>query len=595
MEKIVIVGARLDGHAGVILDTLATLGTYEVVAFVDNTPALQGRKLNGIPVIGSSDNLEELDWPAENIHIAIGDNKARGDLFRATSRIGLNHVTIISPTAVVSPSVKIGQGCFIGAGAVINNGTIVQDVAIVNSGAIIEHDNMLGFSVHMAPGVTTAGRVRVEDYSFVGLGATVLPDIKIGSGVMIGAGSVVVKNVPANQTMIGYAARFHNRNVYEDVEPDVPSQNAIYVAQPTLPEYASIDIKFRDVFRSRMLSNFSKYSNELESEIRGLTKVDGALTFPNATSALMLALKLMDLSGEVILPSFTFSATGHAVLWNGLKPVFADIQPDTFNLDPHDVEKKITEKTTAIIGVHIFGNPCDINQLKKIAKAHNLKLIFDSAHALGSRFEGELMGGFGDIECFSLSGTKVITSAEGGLVTSNDSDLIEKMRLGRNYGAGSDYNCQYLGLNGKMSEFHAAMALESLQLLEESVQNRNRIVGLYTERLSEIPGITFQNVPKQHTSTYKDFGVLINESEFGMHRNELMEKLAQEGIHTKRYFYPPLHIMPLYESYSSKTLPVTDQVADNIICLPMYSHLPTDTVEKICYTIFRIWHHKRRK
>jgi dTDP-4-amino-4,6-dideoxygalactose transaminase len=322
-----------------------------------------------------------------------------------------------------------------------------------------------------------------------------------------------------------------------------------------------------------------------------LIPVEKALTFPNATSALMLSLKLMNLSGEVILPSFTFCATGHAVVWNGLKPVFADIDLHTFNIDPKDVERKITDQTSAIIAVHIFGNPCDIAALEKIARRHNLKLIFDSAHALGSKYYGKSIGCFGDVECFSLSGTKVITSAEGGIATSNDSVFMEKMALGRNYGAGNDYNCCYMGLNGKMSEFHAAIAIESLFLLPELVNSRCQLAAIYRSRLSEIPGISFQEVHKENFCTYKDFAIIIDKNKFGMDRDTLIAKLQEEDIYTKRYFYPPLHEMDIYKSidHCAKHLENTKKIASNIVCLPIYSHMRTDTIEKICFVIYRIF------
>jgi dTDP-4-amino-4,6-dideoxygalactose transaminase len=260
-------------------------------------------------------------------------------------------------------------------------------------------------------------------------------------------------------------------------------------------------------------------------------------------------------------------------------------------LDPDDVERKITEKTSAIIPVHIFGNPCDISRLEGIAERHNLKLVFDSAHALGSIYNGTMIGSFGDIECFSLSGTKVITSAEGGIATSNDEILMEKMNLGRNYGAGHDYNCHYIGLNGKMSEFHAAIAIESLSLLPGLVSARTKLAALYRERLSEIPGISFQDVHQEHISSYKDFAILINTKAFGINRDELITRLQSERIYTKSYFYPPLHRMSAYRNinHRSENLESTDRIADSIICLPMYSHMNYDTVEKICYSIYRIW------
>ena len=279
------------------------------------------------------------------------------------------------------------------------------------------------------------------------------------------------------------------------------------------------------------------------------------------------------------------------MVWNGLTPVFADIDPRTFNIDPHDVERKITDKTSAIIAVHIFGNPCDVKRLEVIAKKHNLKLIFDSAHALGSKYNGIAVGGFGDVECFSLSGTKVITSAEGGIATSNNESFMDRVHLGRNYGAGSDYNCLHIGLNGKMSELHAALAIESLSLMPKLVQSRNELAALYRKRLSEIPGIRFQDVSLDHVSTYKDFAIIIDAKAFGMGREDLIVHLNNEGIFPKRYFYPPLHSMSVYQAIDCRAdnLENTVKIADNIICLPIYSHMGMDTVEKICYAIFRAW------
>ncbi len=595
-KTIIIIGARVDGHAGVILDTLESLGEYDLVGFIDNTPDLQGKVLRGVPVIGSTDDLETIEIPADYVHIAVGDNVARGKLFQILKKRSVDVLTVIHPTAVVSRHASVAEGCFVGARAVINNGAVIGAVSIINTGAIIEHDNKIGFAVHMAPGTKTTGRVRIDDYAFVGVGATILPEIHVGSGAMIGAGATVVKDVSSKTTVIGYAAKKHHRNIYADTRPDVGVKENIYVAQPTLPEYPLLEVKFKDIANSLMLSNFAKYSNELEAVLESKLSVKKALSFPNATSALMLTLKAMDLKGEVILPSFTFSATGHAVVWNGLVPVFADIDPETFNIDPDDVERKITKNTSAILGVHVFGNPADITRLESIAKKHHLKLIFDSAHALGSVYQGRPIGSFGDVECFSLSGTKVITSAEGGIATSNDEAFMQKMHLGRNYGASSDYDCQYIGLNGKMSEFHAAIALESLALLDKFVYKRNELVQLYAKRLGELPGIRFQQIPEGHVSTYKDFAIIVEPEQFGMNRDELIRYLNLEGIFPKKYFYPPLHMMKAYApiSHRAENLVNTAAVANNIICLPIYSHMSVDKVEKICFTIHRIHHAKAK-
>lgn len=595
-KKIVIVGGRLDGHAGVVLDILNEIDEYDVVAFIDNTPELQGKLLNNIPVIGSSDDLEKIKMPSEYVHIAIGDNVARGNLFGVLKKMGLKVVSLIHPTAVVSQNSKIGDGCFIGPRAIINNGVVIGDASIINSGAIVEHDNKIGFAVHLASGTSTAGRVQVDDFSFVGTGATVLPDIHIGSGAMVGAGATVVRDVSSKETVIGYAGKKFKKNIYVDTEPDVSSPTKIYVAQPSLPDYPLVDEKFKDISKSLILSNFAKYSNRLEIDVATRLRVKKALTFPNGTTALMLAIKALGLKGEVILPSFTFSATGHAVVWNGLTPVFADVDPDTFNIDPADVERKITNKTTAILGVHVFGNPADIKRLEAIAEQHELKLIFDSAHALGSEYHNKPIGGFGDVECFSLSGTKVVTSAEGGIATSNNNDLMKKMHLGRNYGADADYDCQYIGLNGKMSEFHAAIALESFALIDKFLIQRNKLAKLYKERLSEISGIGFQHIPEGHLSTFKDFAILVDREQFGLNRDELVRQLSQQGVFPKKYFLP-MHRMKAYKEVvcRSENLVNTENIADNIVCLPIYSHMNEDTLEKICYSVFRIWRAANKK
>ncbi len=222
MNKIILIGARIDGQAGVVLDTLEEIGGYEVVGFLDNTPNLHGSLINGIPVMGSSAEIGNTKFGDDfYFHIAIGDNIARAALYDALKKANLPVLTIIHPTAFVSKYAHIHEGCFIGPMAVVNTGCILQPVALINSGAIIEHDNRIGKAVHMAPGVKTAGRVRVDDFTFVGIGSTILPDIHIGSAAMIGAGSTVVKDVDSKTTVIGYAAKKHEKNIYTDTEPDI--------------------------------------------------------------------------------------------------------------------------------------------------------------------------------------------------------------------------------------------------------------------------------------------------------------------------------------------------------------------------------------
>lgn len=595
-ENIIIIGANVHGLAAEILDTILSQDRYEVVAFYDRDTKLHGSEIRGIPIVGSPDQLlnGEKKFNGALMHIAIGDNISRKEMYRKINECGIRFVSIVHPSAKIHSQSEIEEGCYIGPNAVVGNGVRIGSATILESGAIIQAESRVDSSSYISAGVTVGNKVTIGSTTFIGLGSTILPDIRIGSGVMIDAGSTVVQNVPSGRTMKAYSLKAYPKDIYQDTVPDVSPVGQVYVAQPTMPDYHLLDEKFRKIVASRMLTNFSDYAQQLELNLEELLPVKKALSFPNGTTALMMALRALDIEGEVILPSFTFSATGHAVLWNGLKPVFVDIDPETFNIDPFDVEQKITRNTAAVIGVHVFGNPCEIHELEAIARRHNVKLLFDAAHALGSLYKGTPIGGSGSAECFSLSGTKVVTSAEGGIVTSNDEQMVKVLTMGRNYGAASDYDCHYVGLNGKMSEFHAAIAIEALNLLPESVRRRNQLAELYKKRLSVIPGITFQKVNEGNLSTYKDYAVLIDPQQFGKTRNELMERLNAEGIQTKKYFHPLLHNMPVFNKFRhhANTLPNSEKVADNVICLPMYSHMQQDTLEKVCFAIYRIHNEK---
>ncbi len=221
LKKVIIIGARIDGHAGVVLDTLEETGGFEITGFLDNTPELQGKLINGIPVLGSSADIGKRLFDADYFHIAIGDNVARSGLYDELKKYGLHVLTLIHPSAFVSKKAIVGEGCYIGPMTVVNRGCELKEVVIINSGAIIEHDNMIGKGAHMAPGVKTAGRVKVGDTAFIGLGSTILPDISIGSAAMIGAGSTVVKDVEAKTTIVGYAAKKHEKNIYSETKSDV--------------------------------------------------------------------------------------------------------------------------------------------------------------------------------------------------------------------------------------------------------------------------------------------------------------------------------------------------------------------------------------
>jgi len=362
--------------------------------------------------------------------------------------------------------------------------------------------------------------------------------------------------------------------------------------RPTVPDLGQVIADYQVAYGNGLLTNAALVAR-LESAVAERLRVKHCVAVSSCTSGLMMVLRALGLEGEVILPSFTFFATGHAVLWNGLKPVFANCESDSWNVSPSDVEKKITSATSAIMGVHMYGNPCDVTALEAIAGRHGLKLIFDAAHGFGSAYRGAPIGSFGDAEVFSLSPTKLLVAGEGGLVTTNDRQLAAAVRAMRNYGDVGAYNPEWLGLNARMSEFNAALAWNGLSLVDAKVQRRNHIAGMYTEMLSSLPGIRFQKVHPADTNTYKDYSIHVTPEVFGMTRDALAQSLRAENIETKKYFYPPLHQQTLYSRFHEpgrNDLSQTEYVADGILSLPIYESLPDETVRGVAEALKRIAH-----
>ena len=362
--------------------------------------------------------------------------------------------------------------------------------------------------------------------------------------------------------------------------------------RPTLPELSQVISQYQSAYRSGVLTN-AELVARLESAVAERLRVKHCVAVSSCTSGLMLVLRALGLQGEVILPSFTFFATGHATLWNGLMPVFANSDTDTWNISPADIEKKITKATSAILAVHLYGNPCDVTALEAIARRHNLKLVFDAAHAFGSEYRGIPIGSFGDAEVFSLSPTKLLVAGEGGLVTTNDAKLAAAVRAMRNYGDTGAYNPQWLGVNARMTEFNAALALSGLPLVDAKVRRRNSIARMYTAILSSLPGIGFQRVHPADTHPYKDYSIHVTPQILGLNREHLAEALRAENVQTKKYFHPPLHQQFLYSRFhdrDSNDLTQTEYIADGILSLPIYESLSDETVCAVGELIRRIVH-----
>lgn len=367
--------------------------------------------------------------------------------------------------------------------------------------------------------------------------------------------------------------------------------------QPVLPAIETVYEAVRDILLTGKLTNHSKYVQEFEKQAASYLDVKHAVAVANGTLGLILALQALDLHGQVIVPSFTFSATAHAIAWNNLEPVFVDIDPDTYTLDPVLAEQAITQATSAILPVHVFGNLCDIDAFQQIAQRRQIRLVFDSAHAFGAKYRGIRVGGFGDLEVFSLHATKILPAGEGGLVTTNDDAIAERIRQGRNFGNTGDYDCAFVGLNAKMMEFAAILALWGLQRVDESIGKRRELVRIYENRLSQLPGLTFQRFNPDSEVNYQNFSIRINPKLFGMDRDELAEILAMQNILTRKYFYPPIHRYTCYRKFSEEYdmhLKNTNWIAEHILCLPLSSKMSFDTVEKICIAIENAYHYNAK-
>ena len=356
------------------------------------------------------------------------------------------------------------------------------------------------------------------------------------------------------------------------------------IVKPTLPDLVKIMPRVKDIWGSGMITNY-KYTRELEKKAAKYFETKNVVALSNCTSGLMLACKCLELKGEVIVPSFTFDATACSLVWNNLTPVFAEIDNETFNIDVDKIEEKITDKTSAILAVHMFGNPCNIDELQEIAGRHNLKLIFDSAHAFGAKYKGKTIGKFGDAEVFSMTPTKVLTAGEGGLVTTNNSEFADLVRHGMdcgNYKGGDDggYVAKFVGLSSRLTEFNAILALEGLKNLEKHIEHREKLARIYEKRLGGFWDISFQK-SNGRMSRYA-FPVIVGK-EAKVNRDIIAKELERQNVQTKRmYFYPALHEQPAYKQYAKGGLPATDYVSRHIICLPIYSHLEKEKVEGIC-------------
>ncbi len=327
---------------------------------------------------------------------------------------------------------------------------------------------------------------------------------------------------------------------------------------------------------------------EFEAVIAEKLDVKHAIAMCNATVALEIASKALDLKGEVILPSYTFVATAHALQWQGITPVFADMDPATHNIDPAKIEALITPQTTGIVGVHVWGRACDTEAIESVARKHGLNVMYDAAHAFGCSAGGRMVGNFGSCEVFSFHATKFINSFEGGAVTTNDDELAEKMRLMRNFGFKGFDNVVYLGVNGKMSEVCAAMGLTNLEAMEDIIAVNKRNYLAYCEELRSVAGVSVIWYEPEENNNYQYVVIEVDPDVCPRNRDEIIEALHAENVVARKYFWPGCHRMEPYRTTQPdawKRLPETERVAARVIVLPTGQTVDEETVRRVCRII----------
>lgn len=344
----------------------------------------------------------------------------------------------------------------------------------------------------------------------------------------------------------------------------------LHVGRPNVGDKATFLRYVDEMFERRWLSNNGPLVQEFEHRIADYVGTRHCIAMTNGTVALEIAIRALGLSGEVIVPAFTFIATAHALQWQGITPVFADIDPKTHALDPDSVRRMITPRTTGIIGVHLWGKPAPVSELQEIAAEHGLELLFDAAHAFSTSHEGKMVGGFGRAEVFSFHATKFFNTFEGGAVVTNDDALAETMRLMRNFGFAGEDDVVYPGTNGKMTEVCAAMGLTNLDSISSVIEANRRNFYAYRNALSDIPGVSIVSHDETQQSNYQ-YVVMVVDEDCPVSRDEIMAGLRANNVLVRRYFWPGCHRMEPYRTLypdAGKHLPQTEKIAEQVVVLP---------------------------
>jgi dTDP-4-amino-4,6-dideoxygalactose transaminase len=359
----------------------------------------------------------------------------------------------------------------------------------------------------------------------------------------------------------------------------------INVTQPFLPPLEEFNEYLGKIWGSKWLTNNGPFHQELEQKLCEYLGVKYISLFSNGTLALVTALQALKITGEVITTPFSFVATTHALWWNNIKPVFVDIEPKTFNLDPDKIEAAITPKTTAILPVHVYGNPCNVKRIQEIADTYGLKVIYDACHTFGVNINNVPVLNFGALSVMSFHATKVYNTFEGGAIVCHDAATKKRIDNLKNFGFAGEITVVAPGINAKMNEVQAAMGLLQLKYIDKSIEKRKEIAELYRKGLEGIAGISFLNDLPDVKHCYSYFPILIDQKKYGKTRDEVYEGLKTHNIYGRRYFYPLISQFPTYRGLDSAQpgkMPVAESVTEMVLCLPIYYDLSLNTVDEIC-------------
>lgn len=359
--------------------------------------------------------------------------------------------------------------------------------------------------------------------------------------------------------------------------------NNILVTRSSMPSMEEYIEEIRSIWDSHWLTNMGEKHKALQAELQKYMGVPAVELLTNGHMALELSLQAMNLQGEVITTPFTFASTTHAVVRNGLEPVFCDIDPETYTMDVTQIERLITDRTCAILPVHVYGNVCNIEEIERIAHKYGLKVLYDAAHTFGETYKGQGIGNFGDASCFSFHATKVFNTIEGGAVCYRDPDMGRRLYELKNFGIHGPEEVDAVGANAKMNEFCAAMGLCNLRHVDEEIAKRRAVVERYREHLEGVDGLRLNAQQPEVRSNYAYFPVVFDENLFGASRNEVMDALAQNGIGARKYFYPLTNTFECFHGkYDVDATPVALHVAKRVLTLPLYADLSMEDVDRIC-------------